>query len=306
LCSSSGCPRPERRIPGPSVTLACRPRRAWLPMARSARRESALRSYPVAAASTISWLQRQSSGARGPPVVAWGLEDHGDGSRRAESLRTLSGCAARRLAPGPWPSSPAAASVREGRSVRSESRDPERNPRDPRPERHVDLNIRLFEIARRRQPQSRARNESCNLPSKRRVLQTELHHIAEPRTHYSCAWRLLMHTTRLPTALFDSAAMELDSLRRAKTYLRLLYRHRRGIITAPRSLILGVETAAHATNLVRVRRALTGLCTVAAGFHWRSYVCGAACDCPPPRRPHRGSGDVASASDEHRRCENRH
>jgi len=41
------------------------------------------------------------------------LEDHGEGRRREESLRSRSGCAPRRLAPRTWPASLAAASAGE-------------------------------------------------------------------------------------------------------------------------------------------------------------------------------------------------
>ena len=47
-----------------------------------------------------------------PNCASIGLEDHRDGRRRDESLRSRSGFAPRRLAPGPGPSRPAAASAR--------------------------------------------------------------------------------------------------------------------------------------------------------------------------------------------------
>jgi hypothetical protein len=54
-----------------------------------------------------------------PPELFVNLVDHRDGSRRDESLRPRSCCAAPRLGPGPWPASlPAARRARCHKSVK--------------------------------------------------------------------------------------------------------------------------------------------------------------------------------------------
>ena len=93
--------------------------RGWLSWSESARRERDLRSYSVAPAASSSWVVEPSSGALGPPALSVSLEDHRDGRRREESLRSRSGCAPRRLAPRTWPPSLAATSAGEivGRAI---------------------------------------------------------------------------------------------------------------------------------------------------------------------------------------------
>jgi hypothetical protein len=74
-------------------------RRRWPSGAHSATRESALRSYAAAPAASKGCINAASTRSTDAPVVAANHEDHRAETRRDESLRALSGCAARRLAP---------------------------------------------------------------------------------------------------------------------------------------------------------------------------------------------------------------